>query len=328
MSILVTGGAGFIGSHMIHLLLEQGEQVVAVDNLTMGHRQAVLCEHFYQGDIRDDQLLERIFTEHCIEGVIHFAALTVVGDSIQKPLDYYDCNVNGTWRLLSRMVHHKTRILVFSSTAAVYGEPNAIPISEEAVLRPLSPYGETKLVAEKMLEWAFRAHDMSCISLRYFNACGAHPEGILGEDHRPETHLIPNAVRAALGMDEKMVICGNDYPTPDGTCIRDYIYIGDLVSAHLLALRKLREGKGCAAYNLGSQSGYSVLEIIKAVEEKTGKKLDFQIAERRAGDPPRLVASGEKAARELGFVSKTREIGDIIGTVLRFYERHPRGYGG
>ncbi|MFO7636745.1 MAG: UDP-glucose 4-epimerase GalE [Clostridia bacterium] len=326
MAVLVTGGAGYIGSHMVLELMEHKEDVVVVDNLSTGHRHAVLCDTFYPGDIRDDLLMERVFRENDIESVIHFAADSQVAESMRDPLKYYDNNVGGTARLLHHMVKHSVGRMVFSSTAAVYGEPDAIPITEEAPVRPQSAYGESKLSVERMLAWVSASHGIRHTCLRYFNACGAHRDGVIGEDHRPETHLIPNLVKAAFSASREAPVYGTDYPTPDGTCIRDYIYIGDLVKAHMLSLEKMRKENVDAVYNLGSQAGYSVLEILRAVEGVTGIQLDIRDMDRRPGDPAVLIASGEKARRELGFLPIKVDIGDIIETVVKFQKKHPGGY--
>ncbi|MFD1436154.1 UDP-glucose 4-epimerase GalE [Kroppenstedtia eburnea] len=328
MAVLVTGGAGYIGSHTVLHLLEQGEEVVVLDHLGTGHRAAVKAPVFYQGDLRDETLLTRIFQERRIESVIHFAALSLVGASGEDPLTYYDNNVSGTRCLLSAMVAHGVKRLVFSSTAAVYGEPETVPIPETAPLQPTNPYGETKRVIEGMLAWCDRAYGMKSISLRYFNAAGAHPAADVGEDHDPETHLIPIVLQAALGRRESVQVFGDDYPTPDGTCIRDYVHVMDLAEAHGLALERLRQGRPGAVYNLGNGKGFSVREVIRAAERITGRRLQVQTAPRRPGDPAVLVASAEKARAELGWNPRHRDLDEIVASAWKWVQGHPRGYEG
>ncbi|EGK13288.1 UDP-glucose 4-epimerase [Desmospora sp. 8437] len=328
MAVLVTGGAGYIGSHTVLHLMEQGEEVVVLDHLGTGHRAAVKAPVFYQGDLRDETLLNRVFQERRIESVIHFAALSLVGASGEDPLTYYDNNVSGTRCLLSAMVAHGVKRLVFSSTAAVYGEPETVPIPETAPLQPTNPYGETKRVIEGMLAWCDRAYGMKSISLRYFNAAGAHPAADVGEDHDPETHLIPIVLQAALGRRESVQVFGDDYPTPDGTCIRDYVHVMDLAEAHGLALERLRQGRPGAVYNLGNGKGFSVREVIRAAERITGRRLQVQTAPRRPGDPAVLVASAEKARAELGWNSRHRDLDEIVASAWKWVQGHPRGYEG
>lgn len=326
MSILVTGGAGYIGSHTVAELLANGEEVIVLDNLRTGHAGAVLAGTFYQGDIRDEALLQRIFTSHQIEAVIHFAASSLVGESVHLPLKYYDNNVVAAQKLLSAMEQHGVKKIVFSSTAATYGEPKRVPIQEDDPTEPTSPYGETKLAIEKMMKWCDGAHGIKSISLRYFNAAGAHPDGRIGEDHQPESHLVPIILQVALGQREYVSIFGDDYPTADGTCIRDYIHVMDLAQAHYLAVRHLRQGGESGVYNLGSGSGFSVKQVIEKVREVTWHPIPVKVAERRAGDPAILIASNERAKRVLGWQPRYEDLGTIIESAWKWHHAHPQGY--
>ncbi|MHB1653291.1 MAG: UDP-glucose 4-epimerase GalE [Desulfitobacteriaceae bacterium] len=326
MSILVTGGAGYIGSHTVAELLAQGEEVIVLDNLQKGHTQAVLAKTFYPGDIRDPELLDKIFTSHDIEAVIHFAADSLVGESVQEPLRYYDNNVVAAHRLLSKMSEYGVKKIVFSSTAAAYGEPKNIPIVETDPTEPTNPYGESKLAIEKMLKWCDQAYSLKSISLRYFNAAGAHPEGHIGEDHRPESHLIPIILQAALGQREFIAIYGDDYPTGDGTCVRDYIHVMDLAHAHGLALQKLRNTPESGVYNLGNGEGFSVREVIQAARDITGQAIPARIAPRRAGDPAVLIASSAKAQEKLGWRPQWNRLEQIIETAWAWHKTHPQGF--
>jgi UDP-glucose 4-epimerase len=327
MSVLVTGGAGYIGSHTVVELIERGEDVIVVDNLSKGHRKAVGGGKFVKGDLRDDSFLDMLFSENDIESVIHFAADSLVGESVKDPLKYYDNNVAATIKLMARMKGHGVKWLVFSSTAAVYGEPEKIPITESDPTLPKNPYGETKLVVERALEWADGAYGLKFVSLRYFNAAGAHKSGKIGEDHNPETHLIPIIMSVALGKRKEVVIFGSDYDTEDGTCIRDYIHVTDLARAHILALDKLRSGGDSAIYNLGNGVGFSVKEVIDSAERVTGKKIRQVAGERRQGDPAVLVASSEKITAELGWTPSYIELDSIIETAWKWHSSHPDGYG-
>lgn len=328
MAILVTGGAGYIGSHAAMELLAQGEQVVIADNLRTGHRSAVPVQaKFYEGDIRDPAFLDRVFGENEIEAVIHFAASSLVGESMQQPLAYYDNNLFGTYTLTSAMVKHGVGKIVFSSTAATYGEPESVPITETAPTRPESPYGETKLAMEKLFRWCDHAHGLKFVSLRYFNACGAHPDGVIGEDHKPESHLIPIILQVPLGQRESIGIYGDDYPTEDGTCIRDYIHVVDLANAHWLALRYLRDGGASDVFNLGSGSGFSVKQVIDLARDVTGHPIPAVVSPRRAGDPAVLIASSEKARSVLGWQPRYDQLSAIIETAWRWHKSHPDGYG-
>ena len=292
MAILVCGGAGYIGSHAVHALIEKGEQVVIVDNLQTGHRGALNPKaKFYEGDIRDASVLDKIFTENKVEAVIHFAANSLVGESMEKPLLYFNNNVYGMQVLLEAMVRHGVDKIVFSSTAAVYGEPKRVPIHEDDETCPTNTYGETKLTMEKMMKWVSRANGVRYVSLRYFNAAGALPDGSIGEDHATETHLIPLILQVPTGRRDHITVFGDDYPTPDGTCLRDYIHVVDLADAHVLALEYLRKGGASDIFNLGNGQGFSVKEMIAAAEKATGRSIKVEIGARRAGDPAQLIAS-------------------------------------
>ncbi|NLX64603.1 MAG: UDP-glucose 4-epimerase GalE [Clostridiaceae bacterium] len=327
MSILVTGGAGYIGSHMVAELLERNEDIVVVDNLQKGHKKAVLGGKFYQGDIRDDEFMDKVFTENSIEAVIHFAADSLVGESVTMPLEYYYNNVYGTQCLLEKMKAYQVKYIVFSSTAATYGEPESIPILESDRTLPTNPYGETKLAIERMLKWCDAAYGIKYVSLRYFNAAGAHKSGKIGEDHKPESHLIPIVLDVALGKRESIQIFGDDYPTPDGTCIRDYIHVSDLASAHSLALDSLRNGSESTVYNLGNGVGFSVKQVIETAREVTGHKIPQTIVSRRAGDPAVLVASSQKIKDELKWNPTQNELKTIIASAWEWHRNHPNGYG-
>ena len=324
--ILICGGAGYIGSHAVYRFIEKGEQVVVVDNLQTGHRKAVHPDAlFYEGDIRDRHFLSDIFKKHEIDTVIHFAAHSLVGESVQNPLAYYNNNVYGTEVLLDVMNEHGVKQIVFSSTAAVYGEPKHIPIQEEDETNPESPYGETKLAMEKMMKWANIAYGIRYISLRYFNVAGAYGT-MLGEDHRPETHVIPLILQVPLGKREEFHIFGDDYDTYDGTCIRDYIHVLDLVDAHMLAVEKLRKGSESVVYNLGNGNGFSVKEVVEAARRVTGHPIPAKIMPRRPGDPARLVASSEKAKRELGWKPIYTTIEEIVSSAWEWHKANPNGY--
>ncbi|MBV7276969.1 UDP-glucose 4-epimerase GalE [Clostridiaceae bacterium UIB06] len=327
MSVLVCGGAGYIGSHCVYELINRGEKVVVVDNLQTGHEQAVHPEaRFYKGDIRDLEFLNKVFKENEIDSVIHFAANSLVGESMQLPFKYYDNNVHGTQVLLEAMVHNDVKKIVFSSTAAVYGEPECVPISENDRTRPTNTYGETKLSMEKMMKWTDKAYGVKYIALRYFNVAGAHENGLIGEDHNPETHLIPLILQVPLGKREKIMIYGDDYPTKDGTCVRDYIHVMDLIDAHILALSKLREGYDSDVFNLGNGSGFSVKEMIDAARKVAGHEIPAEIEERRAGDPAVLVAASKKARKILGWAPKYTNVEDIIGSAWKFHSTHRDGF--
>ncbi|WP_010274835.1 UDP-glucose 4-epimerase GalE [Paenibacillus senegalensis] len=327
MAILVTGGAGYIGSHTVAELLDAGEEVVVVDDLRQGHEAAVLGGSLYVGDIRDEAFLEQVFTEQKIEAVIHFAAYSLVGESMTNPGKYYDNNVHGTQCLLDVMNRHGVKKIVFSSTAAVYGEPVRIPIEESDPTMPTNPYGETKLTMERMMKWYDQSYGIKYVSLRYFNAAGAHHSGTIGEDHNPETHLIPLILQVPLGQREQVSVYGSDYPTEDGTCIRDYLHVSDLADAHLLALKRLRDGLPSAVYNLGSGQGFSVKQMIDAARQVTGHPIPAVDVPRREGDPAVLIASSDKAKRELGWAPKRDQLEEIIASAWKWHQAHPQGYG-
>ena len=327
MAILVCGGAGYIGSHAVHALVEKGEQVVIVDNLQTGHRSALNpAAKFYEGDIRDAAVLDKIFTENKIEAVIHFAANSLVGESMEKPLLYFNNNVYGMQVLLEAMVRHGVDKIVFSSTAATYGEPKRVPIHEDDETCPTNTYGETKLTMEKMMKWVSRANGVRYVSLRYFNAAGALPDGSIGEDHKTETHLIPLILQVPTGRRDHITVFGDDYPTPDGTCLRDYIHVVDLADAHVLALEYLRKGGASDIFNLGNGQGFSVKEMIAAAEKATGRSIKVEIGARRAGDPAQLIASSEKARSVLGWKPQFTDVEQVIGTAWKWHESHPHGY--
>ena len=327
MAILVCGGAGYIGSHAVHVLIEKGEEVVIVDNLQTGHRAALHPKaKFYEGDIRDAAVLDKIFTENDIEAVIHFAANSLVGESMEKPLLYFNNNVYGMQVLLEGMVKHGVDKIVFSSTAATYGEPKRVPIHEDDETNPTNTYGETKLTMEKMMKWVSRANGVRYVSLRYFNAAGALPDGSIGEDHKTETHLIPLILQVPTGRRDHITVFGDDYPTPDGTCLRDYIHVVDLADAHVLALEYLRKGGASDIFNLGNGQGFSVKEMIAAAEKATGRSIKVEIGARRAGDPAQLIASSEKARSVLGWKPQFTDVEQVIGTAWKWHESHPHGY--
>lgn len=329
MTTLVVGGAGYIGSHAVYQLLDRGEDVVVIDNLETGHRESVHPQaRFYEGDIRDRNFLSDVFVTETIDQVVHFAANSLVGESMTNPLKYYDNNVHGTQCLLEVMVAHDVKRLVFSSTAATYGEQDVMPITEEAVTRPTSTYGETKLAMERMIKWTEAAHGLRFVSLRYFNVAGAHAGGVIGEDHHPETHLLPLVLQVANGQREAISIFGTDYPTPDGTCIRDYIHVEDLIQAHVLALDYLKEGGASEVFNLGSNNGFSVQEMIEEARAVTGHAIPAVEQERRPGDPPRLIASSAKAKRILGWEPSRTDVKRIIQDAWDWHRAHPNGYKG
>ena len=328
MAILVTGGAGYIGSHTVADFQAHGEEIIVLDNLQKGHVEAILSPMFYEGDLRDSKLLDQIFSEHSIEAVIHFAADSLVGESVTDPLKYYQNNVLSTLNLLTKMKEHGVRKIVFSSTAATYGEPRNIPIQETDPTLPTNPYGETKLAIEKMLHWCDQAYGIHFVALRYFNAAGADPKGSNGEDHHPETHLIPLVLQVALEQREAISIYGDDYPTPDGTCVRDYIHVMDLAHAHWLALNKLRSTEKSGIYNLGNGQGFSVMEVIKAARQVTQHPIPAQIGPRRAGDPAVLIASSHLAQVELGWEPQWHHLEQILETAWKWHKDHPNGFSG
>lgn len=317
MKILVAGGAGYIGSHMVKQLFRADHSVVVLDNLSTGFRELARYSELVVGDLADTALLERLFREHRFDGVMHFAAASLVGESMQDPGKYYRNNVADTLNLLEVMVRHEVKHFIFSSTAATFGEPESVPIDEAHPQRPINPYGASKLMVERMLQDFHAAHGLNSVCLRYFNACGADPEGELGECHDPETHLIPLILQAASGRRENITVFGRDYATEDGTCVRDYIHIEDLCSAHALALEALVSGEkqGALAYNLGNGQGYSVQQVIEAVQQVVAEDdftLEVKEGDRRAGDPAVLVADATLARRELGWQPQYAELDIII----------------
>ena len=327
-TILVAGGAGYIGSHMVALLVKRGYEVVVADNLRTGHWQAVKgARKMYVGDLRDGAFLHQIFTENKIDGVINFAAFSLVGESVTNPLKYYGNNVEGAVSLLSAMQAHGVDKIVFSSTAAAYGEPEKQPIEEGDRTEPTNPYGATKLAIENMLKWCDCAYNIRYVALRYFNAAGSDTEAGIGEDHNPESHLIPLVMKTALGQRDHIGIFGEDYPTPDGTCVRDYIHVKDLAAAHLLALEYLERGGSSDVFNLGNGTGYSVREIIDTARRVTGKEIKAVAEPRRGGDPSVLIASNKKAAQVLGW-KPVLGLEQIISDAWVWHSGHPNGYEG
>lgn len=327
MSVLVLGGAGYIGSHAVYQLIDQGENVVIVDNLETGHREAVHPDAtFYEGDMRNFDFLNAVFEKESIDEVIHFAANSLVGESMENPLKYFDNNVYGTQVLLKVMAAHNVKKIVFSSTAATYGEPKAVPITEDMPTVPTSAYGETKLTMEKIMKWTEQAHGIRFVSLRYFNVAGARKGAEIGEDHRPESHLIPLILQTALGQRPHIMVFGEDYDTPDGTCIRDYVHVEDLIEAHLLALTYLRKGGESNIFNLGSSQGFSVKEMIDTARTVTGKEILAKTGPRRAGDPSILIASSDKAQQVLGWNPSRTSVTEIIKDAWEWHSTHPAGY--
>jgi UDP-glucose 4-epimerase len=325
MRILVTGGAGYIGSHAVRLFLARGHDVWVYDNLSVGHQGAVPRDRLIVGDLAEVHRLDQALVEHRIEGVVHFAALTYVGESVRDPARYYQNNLVNTLGLMECMRRHGITRFVFSSTCATYGVPQKVPITEDESQKPINPYGNTKLAVERALADYATAFGWGYAAPRYFNAAGASPAGDIGEDHTPETHLIPLAIQAATGRRPQLELFGTDYPTPDGTCVRDYIHVDDLAEAHLLALEALKPGAGLCC-NLGIGRGYSVREVIRTVEEVTGRPVPFRESPRRAGDPPELVASSEKARRELNWQPRYAELRSIVETAWNWHRTHPNGY--
>lgn len=317
--VLLCGGAGYVGSHMAKWLADRGYRLTVLDNLSTGHRQAVQWSDFQQIDLLDSEGLERVFEKGKFEAVMHFCARSLVGESVAKPYDYYLNNVSGTLNLLQAMQRHGVDRLVFSSTAAVYGHPSSASIDEEHAKAPINPYGMSKLMVERMLIDAAAAYGLRSVSLRYFNAAGANESGEIGEAHQPETHLIPNVLKAVLGQGPGLKVFGDDYPTPDGTCVRDYVHVDDLAQAHELALGYMDRHEGAHVFNLGSGQGYSVQEVIGATEQVTGQRVPYEMAPRRPGDPAVLVASSARAKRELGWRPRYAELAPIIESAWRWH---------
>lgn len=328
MKILVLGGAGYIGSHTVYELIDAGEDVVIIDNLETGYKEAVHPKaKFYQGDLRDRAFVDDVLDQETdIDAVIHFAANSLVGESMTDPLKYYDNNLCGTKTMLESMVAHGIDKIVFSSTAATYGEPEKTPILETDRTEPTNTYGETKLSMEKMFKWVGKAHGLRFVSLRYFNACGAHKSGEIGEAHNPETHLIPLILQVPNGKRDAISIFGTDYPTKDGTCVRDYIHVTDLAQAHILAVKYLMEGNESDIFNLGNGIGFTVKEVIETAKEVTGKPIKAVEEGRRAGDPAVLIASSEKAKKVLLWNPEHANLHEIIESAWNWHSKHPDGY--
>lgn len=326
MAILVCGGAGYIGSHMVAELLAQNKEVIILDNFEKGHEGAILGGKIYKGDLRDKNILDKIFTENHVEAVIDFAAYSLVGESMVEPLKYFNNNVSGTISLLEAMKKYGVKYIVFSSTAATYGEPENTPILENDKTIPTNAYGESKLLVEKILKWCDTCYGIKFTVLRYFNAAGAHINGKIGEDHSPETHLIPLILQVALNKRDEIMIFGDDYKTKDGTCVRDYIHVSDLASAHLLALNRLIDGGESRIYNLGNGTGFTVKEVIEVARKVTNHPIPAKIAPRRAGDPAILIASSDKAISELNWKPKFNSLETIIETAWKWHSSHIDGY--
>ena len=328
MATLVLGGAGYIGSHTVDRLIEKGEKTIVVDSLVTGHRQAVNKDaKFYQGDIADKDFMRQVFKENSdIDAVIHFAAYSLVAESMKRPLKYFDNNTAGMVKLLEVMNEFSIDKIVFSSTAATYGIPEEVPIKETTPQNPINPYGESKLMMEKIMRWADKAYGIKFVPLRYFNVAGAKPDGSIGEDHMPETHLLPIVLQVAMGKRDKLQIFGDDYNTPDGTNIRDYVHPLDLADAHILAVDYLKAGNPSTAFNLGSSTGFSNREILEAARKVTNKEIPAEIAPRRGGDPDVLVASSTKAREVLGWKPQFDDISKIIETAWKWHTLHPEGY--
>lgn len=326
MKVLVCGGAGYIGSHTVRQLQKTGYEAIVLDNLAKGHMQAIGNTPFIHADINDKEALIQILEENKIKAVMHFAAYSLVGESVTRPDIYYRNNAAGTLNLLEAMEKAGVKHIIFSSTAAVYGEPRDIPIPEGHPTAPTNPYGATKLAAEGMLQWFSGAFNLKYISLRYFNAAGADPTGDIGEDHEPESHLVPLVLKTALGLLPEIKIFGTDYPTPDGTCVRDYIHVTDLADAHVLALERLMAGGDSAVYNLGNGHGFSVRDVIRTAEKITGKPINVVEGERRPGDPDVLVASSERIKKELGWRPKFNTLEKIVETAWKWHQANPYGF--
>lgn len=326
-TILVAGGAGYVGSHMVQELINGHYDVVVIDNLSTGHRQAINSQaRFYQGDTRDRQFLESVFAQEEITAVIHMDAFSLVPESVQQPLKYFDNNLIGLISLLEAMNKYAIKYLIFSSTAATFGNPVQIPIQDQDPQQPINPYGESKLMMEKIVHWVEQANGLQCVALRYFNAAGALADGSIGEDHRPETHLIPIILRTAAGQQDYVQIYGTDYHTPDGTNIRDYVHVMDLAQAHILALKYLQAGNPSRSFNLGSNTGFSVKEILQTAREVTHCAIPAQEAPRRGADPDILIADNSQAKKILGWHPQYDDIHTIIQTAWTWKQNHPQGY--
>ncbi len=326
MNILVVGGAGYIGSHLVKYLQTNEENIIVVDNLQNGHIESVNVEFFYKIDIRDKKKLSKVFKKHKIDCVIHLAANSLVSESMIKPLEYYDNNVYGLQCLLEIMNNYNVKNIIFSSSAAIYGEPKSFPITEDFTSNPTNTYGETKLSMEKMMRWVEKIHGIRYISLRYFNAAGADSSALIGEDHNPETHLIPLILQVPLGIREKFFVYGDDYETKDGTCVRDFIHVVDLAAAHYLSIKYLIRTKKSNIFNLGSGVGYSVKEVIDACRKVTNHPIPIEVKARREGDPATLIASSKKANNILKWNPKYNSIEKIINDAWNWHKKNPRGY--
>jgi len=327
MKVLVTGGAGYIGSHVVDMLIERGYEVVVYDNLYTGHVEAVHKDAaFYKGDLLDKERLAQVFSEHQFEGILHFASHTLVGESMEKPWLYLRDNVVAASHLLEEATRHRVKRFILSSTANLFDDPERIPITAEERIVPGSPYGESKYMIERQLHWMDRIYDLKYCCLRYFNASGAHPNGHIGEDHTPEYHLIPIILQVALGQRDRLTIFGGDYPTPDGTCIRDYIHVVDLAEAHILALEALADGQS-RKYNLGNGKGYSIMEVLETARQITGQSIPAVVGARRPGDPATLVADSTRIMQELGWRPEFASLHQIIETAWNWHRSHPKGYG-
>lgn len=325
MKILVTGGAGYIGSITNQELRKKGFETVVFDNLIYGHRKAVVDSILEVGDLLRIESLRKIFKKHKFDGVIHFAAYALAGESMRDPYRYFKNNIQGGLNLLQVMTENNVKKIIFSSSCAVYGYPKKLPVTEREKLEPVSVYGEAKIAFEKILYWYEKLYGIKYISLRYFNAAGASLDGTLGEDHKPETHIIPIALEAALGLRKHFILFGNDYPTKDGTCIRDYIHVLDLAQAHISALERLEEGKN-AIYNLGAEKGYSNLEVLKMIKRVTGRDFPVKIGKRREGDPAAIFADSTKIKKELGWKPQYSDLKTIVETAWKWHKTHPEGY--
>lgn len=327
MAVLVLGGAGYIGSHAVDRLISKGYDVAVVDNLVTGHQAAINPRaRFYEGDVRDTTFMNSVFDQEDVEGVLHFAAFSVVPESMTDPLKYFDNNTTGMVKLLEVMAKHDVKRIVFSSTAATYGEPKQVPIKETDPQVPTNPYGESKLAMEKIMHWSDVAYGIKFVALRYFNVAGAKADGSIGEDHHPETHLVPIILQVAAGERAQLQIFGDDYPTKDGTNVRDYVHVVDLADAHILALEYLKQGRDSAAFNLGSSTGFSNREMLEAARTVTGQPIPAVMAPRRAGDPSTLIAASDRARKVLGWQPQYDNVQEIIRTAWNWKQRHPKGY--
>lgn len=325
-TVLVVGGAGYIGSHMVKELVDAGYDVVCLDNFSTGHKDMTGEQRVIKGDLGDKEVLQNLFSTYKIHAVMHFAAFSLVGESVEQPLKYYRNNIGQTTELLNEMIRNNVNNFIFSSSAAVYGEPSEVPLSEDHPCKPTNPYGATKIAVEHLLESCSQAYGLKYTALRYFNAAGADPSAAIGERHDPETHLIPLVLKVATGQRELIKVFGTDYPTPDGTCIRDYVHVCDLTNAHLLALEALHEGAESMVYNLGSSTGYSVKEVIDVARKVTGHVIPAVDSERRQGDPAVLIASSEKIKRALGWIPRYDDLTDIIQTAWAWHQKEAKQY--